>query len=383
MSKIQQGLHFVKEAVNHSPAVLCAGLALGAGLGAGGGALVAHHAVDQVPVQSTTQTWQAPVMHDVTLGHEPADQYIPCYGFCGGYTDGAADQAVVRSNPVLDQNGQPEMHSVTKTFSGHGTYTVKEQTKDIDTLSMHGYSVSVWPVYTQVLDHYDTTYVPTYSEECTSVYQPDGSTSQDCTEVQTGTQTIETPVYRSELIGENIDYSPNLSSHTDGTYTEPQVSFDSGVPVGAIIAEGAAVGLAAGAAAGIGFSALLERRRRQQPDQPVPDPEPVPGPDLPGPDPQPDPGPEQPPAVEPGHPLLTGDQYHEHGWAGGARVGHEHYWGDEWHEHDAHDATASTDQIYFKKGTEPAGFDPADGTPGPNGTIVYDMQKYLQQGVPA
>ncbi len=273
--------------------------AIGAGVGAAvGGAIGGYSAyskIQDVPVESVTLSWDAPVMQTETLGYMPQDDYSR---YRWGLHSGPEVVAVRRDNPTGD------MQRVTRTFEGHGPPVVEWKTRSINEKTMTGYHSSV-----REDGHYEykTEYFPNSRENCVTEYNSDGSTGRDChTEYFTDSRTV------SEWVvdGYELVHNPLIHSTKVGAYEAPSVNFDHGVNVLGHVATGIGLGAVAGVIGGAALWALTNKESG---------------------------GKEQPPGTKPAppsNPKRPIDPYY-----GGVREHahesrrHIHAGGDRWHSH--------------------------------------------------
>ena len=219
------------------------GAALGAGIGALAGYASASGKVNNVPVQSVTETWKVPVTTDKTIGSIPHEQYFPAshigsiLGTTGGVWDSIdrpnvnpdlrATEPVVRQTPTLAPSGDPVFQDVTKTFSGHGQPIVHTDSHIVTIPSLQGFSQNV-----QDDAHYET--------------RDDGTRDQNGNENTTQVRVLD---------GVRVQFSPNVKdtpvNSANNHYDTKDVTFNSGVDVGGIVLKGALIGAGIGAAVGL------------------------------------------------------------------------------------------------------------------------------------
>ncbi len=385
-----------------------AGAGIGALVGGATGGILAARAINRVPVQSISVDYRAPSLHSERLGMVPADDYVPTPGWSNGmslrwgypsFDRGVPTIPVVRNNPTYGGDNHPVTLPTSETFSGHGTPSVSWDTKNISHYTMNGYQRSVTPHTESVYDHTDRwteqepyTVYETRSESyqnCTSQYNSDGSTGQDCrTEsrnVQVGhteyrTVDRERRIYRDELRGFYERYSPNVASRVVGTYQAPRVSFDHGINTASYILKGVLIGAGIGALAlGVAgaledkyFPGVLPGHKEKSKTEPLP-------PSNPG---TPYPGHPAPPTTEPLPPVTPAPYYGEVQTHAHESRRHSHAGGNLWHFHgcpgDGHDAL-DTSIICFKPNQVPSGYKTETPTECEgNGSVCY-----LEKGVGA
>lgn len=228
-----------------SPLQACGIMAAGTFLGLSGGGYGAYHSVMQVPVQSSTQSWQQPRTQNQVIGAKPADFYIPCSQGCPDspdkVVDGAETVQITANNPIADESGAPQMEMAQQKFSGHGVPVVQWTKQPITNYSMSSWTRTITPDTTSVVDHYEN--------QCNG----DEDDDDDCGNVA---------VYADRLDGLQVSYRGDIAEQVVGNYEVPKVSFDHGVDVGGWLLGGAALGTAAGVGAGWAATRRRERESR-------------------------------------------------------------------------------------------------------------------------
>lgn len=205
---------------------------LGAGIGAGIGALVGRsNAVDayedSIEATQVELSWEEPVMDSTVIGQIPKDERLwpSVWNHLG--LDAKPSRInpdmenVLRTNPVFDDRGQPEMRTRTEVFEGYGTPDVNWASHRIINQDLTG-----------------------YDRDVTSRY-----------EGQWGCHRNWLPPEDKELVEWCVDYKPKISRTEVGTYKTPEVDFERPDNVNKQISSAAWSGAAKGA--GIGFSTGL------------------------------------------------------------------------------------------------------------------------------
>lgn len=219
------------------------GAAVGAGIGAGIGALVGRsRAISdyETSIEPTRVelSWQEPVMESQVLGQIPRDESVrPSLlnhlGFDSkprGINSEKVD--VVRTNPALNEDGQPVMSDVTQVFEGYGEADVEWLTNRVTRLDLKG-----------------------YDRDVTSRYEGQWSCRRNWF-----------PPEDKNVVEWCVDYDPKISKSQVGTYSSPKVKFERPDAVNSKIAratlngalKGAGIGLATGLVTGVLGSVLMK-----------------------------------------------------------------------------------------------------------------------------
>lgn len=204
------------------------GGAVGTVVGGFAGFNSAMSEIKKLPIESVTLEWQKPVTIQKVLGKIPEDYYERNY-FGISIGNPISMTNVRREVPVLKDSG-PVMQDTEKIFSDHGKPVVEWKTREINDMTLKGYSESKWED-----GHYETVL--------------DGHDSEG--------KEITHQVYKID--GWRHTYSPNIDYKNIGTYKEPVVKFETGVDVLGKTVTGALIGLGAGAASGAIAAAVLKR----------------------------------------------------------------------------------------------------------------------------
>ena len=245
-----------------------------AAVGAVSGMGMAQHAISQVPIETETVEWMAPVTQKTQIGTISSDFYQS--GTIEPYQDSARtmpifrDQAVMQDGQIFGQSSssQVKMTPRTEVRKGHGTPTTHTEARTIEGYEFQGQNRSVSRDYetrqvgtrtemrTQVVSHRTRQESYTIPGPCTSVYSSNGSSSRQCASSSTGTRTVsepvygqvahQVPVYRDFLVGFKVDYSERVATQNLGTYQYPVTQFDHGIDVGDFVGKGLLAGLGAG-----------------------------------------------------------------------------------------------------------------------------------------
>ena len=267
-----------------------------AAVGALSGMGMAQHAISQVPIETETVEWMAPVTQKTQIGAISSDFYQA--GTIEPYQDSARivpifrDQAVMQDGQIFgnSSSSQVKMTPRTEVRKGHGTPTTHTESRTIEGYEFQGQNRSVSRDYetrqvgtrtemrTEVVGH--TSRQESYSipGPCTSVYSSDGGSSQQCAPDSTGTRTVsepvygqvahQVPVYQDFLVGFKVNYSEKVATQNLGTYQYPVTQFDHGIDVGGFVGKGllsgvGGGGLLAGGGALLASSGLLADRKKR------------------------------------------------------------------------------------------------------------------------
>ncbi len=254
------------------------------------GGLAARNAINQVPIQTETVEWVAPVTQSTEIGKISSDYYHS--GTIRPSHDTAQTVPVRRNQPVMEHgrvfgessSTQVKMQEHSEVREGHGEPSTTTEPRKIEGYTFNGQNRSVnedyetrqtgtTTVYRREVVSYETrTETYTIPGPCTDVYNSDGSSSQSCAPDSTGTRTVqdpvygdvpyEEPVYEDFLVGFNVRYSPSVSSTNLGTYDYPVTTFDHGIDVGGMVRNGGLGGFGVGML-GAGGVVLLANRKRE------------------------------------------------------------------------------------------------------------------------
>lgn len=214
----------------------CELIGAGTGFVAAGiiGAVIAHNDamadVNKLPVESVSLNWKEPIMQQKTLGQIPADYYQPnnIWGWVNN-NNGKVD--IVRDAPALDANGQPYLQPRSHTFTDHGKPVVQWHETKIQDPQLKGWSESTIADTEEVL-------VGHHREN-----------------VQVGTDSNGRAIYEDKLVddyetqtkGYQHSFNPDIDYRNLGTWSKPEVTFETGVNVGLRTFGGFLIGAASGA----------------------------------------------------------------------------------------------------------------------------------------
>jgi len=198
------------------------------------GAVMAHSDamadVNKLPVESIPVNWKEPIIQQKNLGQIPADYYQPdnIWGWVNN-NNGKVD--IVRDAPSLDANGQPYLQPRSKVFTDHGKPVLRWTEQTIRDPHLKGWSESTIADTEEVLVGHHTE------------------------RVQTGTDSNGRAIYENKLVddyetqtkGYQHSFHPDIEYRNLGTWSKPEVTFETGVNVGLRTFGGFLIGAASGA----------------------------------------------------------------------------------------------------------------------------------------
>jgi hypothetical protein len=198
------------------------------------GAVIAHSSamadVNKLPVESVSLKWKEPIMQQKNLGQMPADYYQP--NNVWGWVNNSGKVDVVRDAPALDASGQPVMNPRSHTFTDHGKPVVRWQDMKIQDPQLKGWNESTLPDNERVMVGHHTESVDSGRRDSQNriIYKD-----------------VEVDDYETRTKGWNHSFSADIDYKTVGTYTKPEVTFETGVSVGLRTFVGFLVGAGTGA----------------------------------------------------------------------------------------------------------------------------------------
>lgn len=270
-----------------------------AAVGALSGMGLAQQAIRQVPIETETVEWLAPVTQKTQIGAISSDFYQP--GTLEPYHNSARVVPVFRDQPVMQDgqtfgesaSSQVQMEKRTEVRQGHGKPITKMETRAIEGYEFQGQDRSVRRDYEtrqvgtrtemrqEIVSYRTETETYTIPGPCTSVYSSDGGSQQQCAPDSTGTRSVsvpvygqvahQVPVYQDFLVGFNVNYSARVAEHNLGSYQHPVTEFDHGIQVGGYVGQGLLAGLGGGGLLAVGgtalaSSSLIENRKKSSSD---------------------------------------------------------------------------------------------------------------------